>query len=113
MERGADVAYEQALEVLQAMFANIDVEVIQSVLHSHRGHMERTVESLLLISGDASAAPSAAHDASATEGDEELARRLQVRKEALKTRELAKPILPPFLVRARVTKRAAHVGNAG
>eukprot|EP01083_Nonionella_stella_P065075 170226_1 len=45
------LAYSDALGTLNAMFADIDDEVISMVLDSNGGHMERTVECLLQMSG--------------------------------------------------------------
>lgn len=85
----ADVAYASALETLAAMFADVDVAVIQAVLHAHGGHMEATVETLLAMqpeedrARERSGAEASAPDAEATlESDEELARRLQAQFDA-------------------------------
>eukprot|EP01119_Soliformovum_irregulare_P020372 TRINITY_DN6587_c0_g1_i1.p2 TRINITY_DN6587_c0_g1~~TRINITY_DN6587_c0_g1_i1.p2 ORF type:complete len:194 (-),score=49.83 TRINITY_DN6587_c0_g1_i1:1335-1916(-) len=46
------VPYEEAISNLQSMFENVDREVICSVLEENQGHMERTVEILLGMTGD-------------------------------------------------------------
>jgi len=46
------VPYEVAVSQLQTMFPSVDREVVCAILESHRGHMEKTVEVLLNMSGE-------------------------------------------------------------
>jgi len=50
------VSYENAIATLHAMFAEVDTDVIKMVLDNNGGHMERTVENLLAMTGGAPAA---------------------------------------------------------
>jgi len=45
------VPYEVAVSTIQSMFFDIDRDVICSVLEANSGHMEKTVECLLSMSG--------------------------------------------------------------
>lgn len=49
------ITFNEAITMLQAMFANVDAEVLREVLIANNGHMERTVETLLSMT---SATPS-------------------------------------------------------
>jgi hypothetical protein len=51
------ITYQQALSTLTTMFATADIEVIKMVLEQNRGHMEKTIEQLLEMTGAESAAP--------------------------------------------------------
>jgi hypothetical protein len=46
------IPYEEAVNTLQSMFGGMDRDVICAVLHANRGHMERTIDQLLAMSGD-------------------------------------------------------------
>ena len=50
------VTYEDAMATLQSMFGGVDREVIGMVLQSNNGHVEKTVENLLAMTGGAAAA---------------------------------------------------------
>ena len=47
------VSYEAAMANLRSMFSGVDDEVIAMLLQSNNGHLERTVEQLLGITGGA------------------------------------------------------------
>ena len=47
------VSFQDALATLQSMFGDLDASVIQVVLESNNGHMENTVDQLLMIKGEA------------------------------------------------------------
>eukprot|EP00735_Rhodelphis_limneticus_P015643 TRINITY_DN9962_c0_g1::TRINITY_DN9962_c0_g1_i1::g.29205::m.29205 TRINITY_DN9962_c0_g1::TRINITY_DN9962_c0_g1_i1::g.29205 ORF type:complete len:261 (+),score=21.88,CUE/PF02845.11/5.1e-05 TRINITY_DN9962_c0_g1_i1:121-903(+) len=52
------VSYEEALQTLDSMFAGqFDREILASVLASQGNHLERTVETLLQMSGEVDSAP--------------------------------------------------------
>lgn len=48
------ITYNEAMTMLQAMFADVDPEVLREVLIASNGHMERTVETLLSMTSSAS-----------------------------------------------------------
>ena len=50
------VTYEEAMATLQSMFGGVDREVIAMVLQSNSGHVEKTVENLLAMTGGGAAA---------------------------------------------------------
>src|SRR5690348_798325 len=47
------VTYEDAMATLVSMFGTVDREVIAMILQSNNGHMEKTVENLLAMTGEA------------------------------------------------------------
>jgi len=77
------VPYEDAVATLQGMFSNLDREVVCSVLHANRGHMERTIDSLLSLCGETpvnnvpSENPPVHQSVNQVQQDEMLARMLQ------------------------------------
>lgn len=46
------IPYEAAVATIQSMFENVDKDVICTVLEANSGHMEKTVECLLAMSGE-------------------------------------------------------------
>lgn len=47
------MAYDDAVSTLQAMFPEWDKETLETVLTSNNYHVERTIESIFIMQGDA------------------------------------------------------------
>ena len=43
------ISYDDALANLMAMFPDVDTDTISTVLRDHNGHMERTIDALLVL----------------------------------------------------------------
>ena len=43
------ISYDDALASLMAMFPDVDTDTISTVLRDHNGHMERTIDALLVL----------------------------------------------------------------
>lgn len=43
------ISYDDALASLMAMFPDVDTDTINTVLRDHGGHMERTIDALLVL----------------------------------------------------------------
>ena len=43
------ITYDDALASLMAMFPDMDTDTIATVLRDHGGHMERTIDALLVM----------------------------------------------------------------
>jgi len=68
------ISYEAALAELQSMFGDFDRDVLASVLHANRGHMEKTIDSLLQMKGEKPINSDNAQAQSATEAQDQIAR---------------------------------------
>eukprot|EP01133_Synstelium_polycarpum_P012235 gene12235-14329_t len=73
------VPYEEALNSLHSMFSSFDRELIGAVLQENKGHMEKTIDSLLEMSGEVpiNQNTDADHSLAQMEQDEMLARMMQ------------------------------------
>ncbi|EFA78945.1 hypothetical protein PPL_08413 [Heterostelium album PN500] len=73
------VPYEEALNSLQAMFSSFDRELIGAVLQQNKGHMEKTIDALLEMSGEVpiNENTDSDHNIAQMHQDEMLARMLQ------------------------------------
>ncbi|EGG23570.1 hypothetical protein DFA_05703 [Cavenderia fasciculata] len=73
------VPYEEALNSLQSMFSSFDRELIGAVLQQNKGHMEKTIDALLEMSGETPINQNTDSDASLAQlqQDEMMARMLQ------------------------------------
>ena len=91
------VSYREALDTLKAMFSDIDASVIQVVLESNRGHMENTVDQLLVIKGEEpiQAAQPATQAPASGGGAGNKKRRVHVPDDFLKLPDGAPPVLRP------------------
>lgn len=54
------ISYEEAISTLKVMFPDWDEETLSTVLVSNQYHVERTIENILAMCGDADAAASSA-----------------------------------------------------
>lgn len=54
------ISYEEAISTLKVMFPDWDKETLSTILTSNQYHVERTIESILAMCGDADVGSAAA-----------------------------------------------------